>query len=86
MRRATLRMTLESSTTKHVFISPHSALRGPSRCDFRLAHILHIRVTLMPPRRLGAEIEHPVDVEHDQKLSVEPEHAGGQRAPACGRD
>src|SRR5579863_2932833 len=69
MRRATLRMTLESSTTKQVFIAStlHAARGEPalvfcllrSRCD-----------------RLGGQVEDAIDIENDHKLTVEPENAG----------
>src|ERR1041384_3775493 len=57
MRRATLRMTLESSTTKQLFMAPprSNAVRGP------------------PPRPLGflSQAEHPVGVEHPHHLPAE---------------
>src|SRR5476649_2607481 len=67
IRRATLRMTLESSTTKHVFIVvPHSVyLQVPSYKPFRI---------LKASRRdwpcsaiLAADIENAVDIDHHQQ-------------------
>src|SRR5580692_11038519 len=52
IRRATLRMTLESSTTKQVFIMSS----------------------------LHASRAHPVDVENDQEVPLEPVHARGDAA------
>src|SRR5271167_3997527 len=76
MRRATLRMTLESSTTKHVFIVSSLYLRGRSRSDVRCFYAFHTNSHLRC-RRLGAEVEHAVDVEYNKKLAIEPKHAGG---------
>src|SRR3990170_4743413 len=63
IRLATLRMTLESSTTRHVFIlvifSQLGGLR--SRCE----------------RGPGHDFEHAIDVEHDHELAVEAVHAAG---------
>src|SRR5215472_3523891 len=75
IRRATLRMTLESSTTKQVFITPHSTLGGRTRFDFNS--------TPSPCScrgRLDAEIEDAVDIENYQKLAVEPVHPSGETA------
>src|SRR5262245_3844532 len=70
MRRATLRMTLESSTTRQVFIT-----------SFFLATVspLPLPVGLSRPacsRRLGvsANIENPVHIEHDQEIAIEAMH------------
>src|SRR5437867_1851333 len=71
IRRATLRMTLESSTTRQVFIA-----------SFFLATTVAVATHRPlsrpePSRRLGmsANIENPVDVEHDQEIAIEPMHA-----------
>src|SRR5215472_524180 len=67
IRRATLRMTLESSTTKQVFIvsslSPEAGQKSlapvvpkPKRTQFTSSG-----------GRLRPEVEHAVDVEHDEK-------------------
>src|ERR1700733_12359731 len=73
MRRATLRMTLESSTTKHVFIVSSlypCAVDAAPMCSLKFFHSRSRR------RHLGAKIQHPVDVEDDKELAVEPEYAG----------
>src|ERR1700683_2834694 len=76
--RATLRMTLESSTTKHVFICAYSTLRGRARLNASPCASRFVAIVRSRRRRLGAQIEHPVDVEHDQKLTVEPVNAALQ--------
>src|SRR5262245_9743238 len=64
MRRATFRMTLESSTTRQVFIVPSLPTTfSQIACSCRL--------------ELRRDVEHPVDIENHQKLAVEPMHAGG---------
>src|ERR1700733_13837702 len=76
IRRATLRMTLESSTTRHVLIlAPQHQF--PSReISFRL---FLIRATA-PSRRLqlGRDFEHAIDVEHDHELTVEAMNPAGK--------
>src|SRR5271155_1384533 len=75
IRRATLRMTLESSTTKHVFIvsSLYPSRRWPLPPQFKTLISVHTSCR----GRLGAEVKHPIDVENDEKLPIEPKHAGG---------
>src|ERR1700722_3601466 len=77
MRRATLRLTLESSTIMPVSIV--SSLSAARTNPLRFSVSLHSQPWPIDMRsrgrRLGAEVEHPVDVEHDKKLSIEPEHA-----------
>src|SRR6202008_1913402 len=67
IRRATFRMTLESSTTRQVFIAP-----PPSQIRRRSAghHACRSR-----RHRLGGGIEHIVDVENDHELTIEAMHA-----------
>src|SRR5215475_11279115 len=66
MRRATLRMTLESSTTKQVFIvQPHCV-----RAQFPFHQTASRR------GRLHFDVEHAVDIENHQKLSIEPVDTG----------
>src|SRR5947207_8011830 len=72
IRRATLRMTLESSTTRQVFITPSLFYRAPPRTvivfrrsDSRTSCRL----------RMNAEVEDPVHVEDNQKASVESVYA-----------
>src|SRR5713226_7956385 len=64
IRRATLRITLESSTTKQFFItSSHATLK------FHVAFELRNRDT-------SAELEHPIEIEHHHKPCVQPMYAG----------
>ena len=68
MRRATFRMTLELSTTRQVFIVP------------LLIFAVCVRNCSDHAASCGdrfADVEHAVDVEHDQQLAVEPVDAGG---------
>src|SRR5215467_8810926 len=71
IRRATLRMTLESSTTRQVFIA-----------SFFLATMSPLPLTVrfsLPvcSRRFGVstDIEYPVHIEHDQEIAIEAMHA-----------
>src|SRR5262245_38096464 len=68
MRRATFRMTLESSTTRHVFIATLAPLQAVIDTHFLAAFSC----------RLGSrrDVEHPIDVENDQQLALEPVHTG----------
>src|ERR1700733_7229169 len=72
MRRATLRMTLESSTTKHVFIVSSLYSCAVDAAPMSSLKSFHSRSR----RHLGAKIQHPVDVEDDKELAVKPEYAG----------
>src|SRR4051812_25630607 len=65
IRRATFLMTLESSTTKQVFIaaSLFPALRPP----LSLVSCRH---------RAGLEVEHTLDVEDHQQLAIQSVYAG----------
>src|SRR5215207_9110204 len=69
MRRATLRITLESSTTMHVFITALSRSSAPILRPDSKPHL---------SRRLGvvADVEYAVDIEDHQELPFEPVHAG----------
>src|ERR1043165_8848316 len=62
MRRATLRMTLESSTTKHVFMCVSSCFNDPS-------------VAVSCREYLAADVENTVDIDHDKQLSVQAVNA-----------
>src|SRR4029434_7583093 len=75
MRRATFRMTLESSTTRHVFIlglDLHQIPRGMfpfqirSSCRHQIRH----------------DFENAIDVEDDHELAVEPMNTAGERVRA----
>src|SRR5262245_14525234 len=64
--RATLRMTLESSTTKQVFIVQPRCVRVP--------FLHHQAASRGGP--LHCDVEHAVNIEHHQKLSFEPINSG----------
>src|SRR5690348_5020795 len=75
--RATLRMTLESSTTRQVFILPSTVtqLRGPSRAIVVPASVGRQgrRSCRLPPSR---HYQNLVDVEHHHEVTTEPMPAG----------
>src|SRR5215475_3821229 len=66
MRRATLRMTLESSTTKQVFIVQPRCVRAQ----------FPFHQTASRRGRRHFDVEHSVDIENHQKLSIEPVDTG----------
>src|SRR3954453_3287878 len=68
MRRATFRMTLESSTTKKLFIA-QSLLCPLGATPSLFSQTFSCRF------RLRADVEHAIDVEHDQQAAVQPVHA-----------
>src|SRR4051794_9883934 len=72
IRRATLRMTLESSTTRHVFISVSVSLQISRRA------FPDGQCSLSPVSgRLLAryDLQTALDVENDHQLSIQPMHA-----------
>src|SRR5438477_5096054 len=74
MRRATLRMTLESSTTRHVLIS---ASNSSSRREHFRSHFL---AAVIPLGRLYVvrHFEDAIDIEDDHELAVEAVDAAGE--------
>src|SRR5580698_5287705 len=78
MRLATFRMTLESSTTRHVFISA-SASSGSPKGTFPLQRESARCFPLFLCRQHGGyEFENAIDVEHDHQLAVEAVDAAGE--------
>src|ERR1700756_2393076 len=75
MRLATFRMTLESSTTKHVFILA-SVLRSSVVTSNLLVVLSVFRISSR--HHVRSDFEHPVDVEDDHQLPVEAMHAAGE--------
>src|SRR5579875_3845486 len=75
--RATLRITLESSTTRQVFIVSHSSFAGEPAATVLAVPSIFMRRGL-GGGRVGAQVEHPIDVQHDQELAVEAVYAGRQ--------
>src|ERR1700738_2360278 len=67
MRLAMFRMTLESSTTRQVFISALLSRRA-----------LRLQFGSGRQRRLRHDFKHAVDVEDDHELSVEPVDTAGE--------
>src|SRR6188508_1559311 len=74
IRRATFRMTLESSTTKQVFIVL------PSLCS----RLIPIPIPAASRRdRLHRDVEHTVDVENHKQLAIEPINSGRYACQSC---
>src|SRR5665213_309415 len=74
MRLATLRMTLESSTTKQVFMAvPRLGLQ---------LYIGSVAWVSCRHRIRGRDIEHAVDIEHHQQLPFQAINAGRDRGQA----
>src|SRR6516165_10888532 len=76
MRRATFRITLESSTTRHVLIfqplasssrSPFGTFPTPARCKRGLRRL-----------GIGRDFKNAIDIEDDHELAVEAMHAAGK--------
>src|SRR6476469_6229553 len=67
MRRAIFRTTLESSTTRHVFIFRSSFLRAA-----------HLPIRLCGEHRRWHDFEDAIDVEDDHELTVEAMDAAGE--------
>src|SRR6201989_588854 len=75
MRLATLRMTLESSTTRHVLILA-SVSSNQKRTFPSSAAICGLVVLCRELRR--QQFEHAIDIEDDHELSVEPVDTAGE--------
>src|ERR1019366_3624165 len=77
IRLATFRMTLESSTTRHVLISAStSSVSPPGRC-----HAVAFTPYLLPilcRQHVWHDFEDAIDIEDDHELAVEPMHAAGE--------
>src|ERR1700750_1190782 len=71
IRLATLRMTLESSTTKHVFIFGFSFHNARSRAVSSSAYLSFLLSRHLRRR----DFQHAIDIEHDHELAVEAMHA-----------
>src|SRR4051794_37799310 len=76
MRRATFRMTLESSTTRHVFIFglyfPIPYTRDVS------SFVTQACFSLLCRHQVRHDFENAIDVEHDHELAVEAVDAAGE--------
>src|SRR5262245_21434107 len=72
IRRATLRMTLESSTTRQIFITPSLLYQRATRnVPFSSSALASCG------DRTWLDIQNAIDVEHDHQLAFEPVNAGG---------
>src|SRR5215204_3733120 len=69
IRRATFRMTLESSTTRHVLIFGLFA-SSRSRRDVSFQYRLPGLRPALRRHHVGREFEHAIDVEDDHELAV----------------
>src|SRR5689334_18116119 len=74
IRRATLRMTLESSTTRQVLmLSPYvSSLSG------HLIPYEKLCCGLLCRHHVRCDLQHAIDIEDDHELAVEPVDAAGE--------
>src|SRR5215813_12269743 len=75
MRRATFRMTLESSTTRHVLMAASLACSPAGTLSFQLVASSSDALCRLRFRR---EFEHAIDVEDDHELAVETVDAAGE--------
>src|SRR5882724_541280 len=75
MRRATFRMTLESSTTRHVLISA-SASRSPEGDVSIATHVYAVAVSpILRREQVRHDFEDAIDIEDDHELTIEAMHA-----------
>src|SRR5664279_1580106 len=78
IRLATFRMTLESSTTRHVLISASTSSvspRGRCHCSSRLTPYL---LPILCRQHVWHDFEDAIDIEHDHELAVEAMDAAGE--------
>src|SRR6266852_6461119 len=75
MRLATFRMTLESSTTRHVLILASASFR--SRGTFPLQRMLCL-LLISCRQHVRHDFEDAIDIEDDHQLAVEAMHAAGE--------
>src|ERR1700744_4883277 len=73
IRLATLRMTLESSTTKHVFI-----LASVSSCPIEGGFHLGALSFLLSRHLRRRDFQDTIDIEHDHELAIETMYAAGK--------
>src|SRR5450631_2515440 len=79
MRLATFRMTLESSTTRHVLIS--ASVSSDPEWDVSIATRVYLmrRIAMVLRRHhVRYDFEDAIDVEDDHELTVEAVHAAGE--------
>src|ERR1700738_2422110 len=71
MRLATFRMTLESSTTRHVLILASASFSDPQRGVSIAVNWLVVRCRSLCRQHLGHDFEYAIDVKDDHELTVE---------------
>src|ERR1700676_1074301 len=71
MRLATFRMTLESSTTRHVFILASASFQDPDGVVSITDRVATHALPTLCRQFIGRDFKDAVDVEHDHQLSVE---------------
>src|SRR6266566_4682114 len=77
MRLATFRITLESSTTRHVLISASACSRS-QKGRFHCNSSLRTLPAILCRQHVRCDFEHAVDVEYDHELTVEAMYAAGE--------
>src|ERR1700716_700484 len=75
IRRATFRMTLESSTTRHVLIS---ASTSPPRGRCHAVAFPPYLLPILCRQLVWNDFEDAIDIEDDHELAVEAMHAAGE--------
>src|SRR6185295_17233216 len=76
IRRATLRITLESSTTRQVLmLSPYSSNSLAGRLHSLRKSAFAI---CLSRHQVGCDLQHAIDIEDDHELAVEPVDAAGE--------
>src|SRR5260370_3719885 len=73
MRLATFRMTLESSTTRHVLILASASSRSRRDISTRVT-----RAAGLCRQHLRRDFEDAIDIEDDHELTIEAMHAAGE--------
>src|SRR5207249_3386412 len=79
MRLATFRITLESSTTRHVLISASACSISQKGC-FHCNSSLRTLPAILCRQHVRCDFEHAVDVEYDHELTVEAMYHAGDLA------
>src|SRR5258705_2644104 len=77
IRRATFRITLESSTTRHVLIFGLLLFQCPDG-TFPLQYCLPFLPATLRRHQVGRDFEHAIDVEDDHELAFESVDAAGE--------
>src|ERR1700738_3239057 len=77
MRLATFRMTLESSTTRHVLISASASSRS-RKGRFHCHRLARACPPVLCRQHVRHDFEDAIDVEDDHELAVEAMHAAGE--------